>query len=211
MLFHMILKHELGDIEGVAESAVRFEHHSTEQGFPFFVALSNIGSAWSRAQKSHDHSNIDAIKQGAANFRLTGARLPVSYWLHYLIQAQLACGDIESGMESVDEALQLTCDLLDDFYRPELLRLKGELLIRQSRTEEAEACFRESLVLSRQTHSKMLELRACVSLSRLMFGNGDVSGARSLLSRCYEWFSEGFGYADLQEAKTLLESFDDPV
>lgn len=211
MLFHMILKHELGDIDGVAESAIRFEHHSTEQGFPFFVALSNIGSAWSRVQKSHDQSDIDAIRQGAANFRLTGARLPVSYWLHYLVQAQLECDDIDSGMETVEEALQLTDELLDDFYKPELLRLKGELLLRQSLTEEAEACFHQSLALSRQTHSKMLELRTCVSLSRVMSGNGDAAGARLLLSECYEWFSEGFDCADLKLAKTLLDSFNDTV
>ncbi len=209
MLFHMILKHELGDIEGVAESAGRFEQHSTEQGFPFFVALSNIGSAWSRVQKTHDQSDIEAIKQGVANFRLTGARLPVSYWMHYLVQAQLECGDINSGLETVAEALQLSNDSLDDFYKPELLRLKGELLLRQSNTEDAEQFFNQALSLTRQTHSKMLELRSTVSLSRLLADKGDTTSARSILSDCYEWFTEGFDCVDMKEAKSLLESLND--
>lgn len=240
MLFHMILKHELGDTEGVAASATRFEQHSTEQGFPFFAALSNIGSAWSRVQTSHaktnaqsnrssttrnstrtsasgdsgnngsyPNSDIEAIKQGAANFRLTGARLPVSYWLHYLVQAQLECGDIAAGLETVEEALQLTSELLDDFYKPELLRLKGELLLLKSNATEAKLCFEQALALTRQTHSKMLELRAVISLARLLAGSGEADKAKELLSTCYDWFTEGFDCSsDLIAARAMLNSID---
>jgi predicted ATPase len=50
-----------------------------------------------------------------------------------------------------------------------------------------------------------LELRAAMSLSRLWQHQGKGDAARELLAPIYDWFTEGFDTADLQEAKVLLE------
>jgi len=50
-----------------------------------------------------------------------------------------------------------------------------------------------------------LELRAATSLSRLWQQQGKRPEARQLLAETYGWFTEGFGTADLQEARALLE------
>jgi predicted ATPase len=44
-----------------------------------------------------------------------------------------------------------------------------------------------------------------MSLSRLWQQQGKQAAARELLAPIYNWFSEGFETADLQEAKALLE------
>jgi predicted ATPase len=44
-----------------------------------------------------------------------------------------------------------------------------------------------------------------MSLSRLWQQQGKERQARELLAPLYGWFTEGFGIADLQEAKALLE------
>jgi predicted ATPase len=44
-----------------------------------------------------------------------------------------------------------------------------------------------------------------VSLARLWQQQGKRAQARALLVPLYDWFTEGFDTADLQEAKTLLE------
>jgi predicted ATPase len=49
-------------------------------------------------------------------------------------------------------------------------------------------------------------LRAAVSLARLWQQQGKHAEARALLAPIYGWFTEGFDTADLQDAKTLLES-----
>ena len=51
----------------------------------------------------------------------------------------------------------------------------------------------------------MLELRAAVSLARLWDAQGRRAEARNLLAPVYGWFTEGFGTADLKEAKALLD------
>jgi predicted ATPase len=43
-----------------------------------------------------------------------------------------------------------------------------------------------------------------VSLSRLWQQQGQRDKARALLALIYDWFTEGFDIADLQEAKALL-------
>ena len=44
-----------------------------------------------------------------------------------------------------------------------------------------------------------------MSLSRLWQQQGKQADARQLLAEVYNWFTEGFDTADLQEAKALLE------
>ena len=47
-----------------------------------------------------------------------------------------------------------------------------------------------------------------MSLSRLWQGQGKRAAARQLLADVYDWFTEGFDTADLQEAKALLEELE---
>jgi predicted ATPase len=44
-----------------------------------------------------------------------------------------------------------------------------------------------------------------MSLRRLWQQQGKKDRARQMLSEIYNWFTEGFDTADLQEAKALLE------
>ena len=70
---------------------------------------------------------------------------------------------------------------------------------------EAEACFRQSLVIARGQQAKSLELRATMSLSRLLRRHGKSDEARRMLAETYGWFTEGFETADLRDAKRLLD------
>jgi predicted ATPase len=45
-----------------------------------------------------------------------------------------------------------------------------------------------------------------MSLARLWQQRGQRAEARALLAPIYEWFSEGFDTADLQEARALLDA-----
>jgi predicted ATPase len=44
-----------------------------------------------------------------------------------------------------------------------------------------------------------------MSMARLWRDQGKCDEARGLLAPLYDWFTEGFGTRDLQEAKALLE------
>jgi predicted ATPase len=75
----------------------------------------------------------------------------------------------------------------------------------QGHEAEAEACFDRAIEFARQQRAKSWELRATVSLCRLLQKQGKQEKARPLLRESYGWFTEGFDTPDLIEAKALLD------
>ncbi len=71
--------------------------------------------------------------------------------------------------------------------------------------EQAESCFRQAIDIARHQSARSLELRAVLSLSRLLQKQGKKDEARKTLSEIYVLFTEGFETSDLKEAKALLE------
>lgn len=71
--------------------------------------------------------------------------------------------------------------------------------------EEAEECFLKAIEIARRQQAKSLELRATMSLARLWKSQGKRAEARKMLAEIYDWFTEGFDTADLQDAKALLD------
>ena len=90
----------------------------------------------------------------------------------------------------------------------ELLRVKGELLLLQGAPGAAAAAedhFRQALDWARRQGALSWELRAATSLARLLRDRDRIDEARDLLAPICDRFTEGFGTADLQSAKRLLD------
>ena len=119
-------------------------------------------------------------------------------------------GQAEEGLREVGEALAFAERTEERFYEVELHRLKGELTLQcsaqslDSRIAEAEACFQKAIEIAQHQQAKSWELRAATSLARLWQQQGKTAEGRDLLAPVYNWFTEGFDTADLQDAKALL-------
>jgi predicted ATPase len=57
-----------------------------------------------------------------------------------------------------------------------------------------------------EQQAKSWELRAAMSMARLLRAQGKRDEARALLAPVYGWFTEGFDTLDLKEAKALLDA-----
>ena len=90
---------------------------------------------------------------------------------------------------------------------PEVLRIKGELLLLQngSNAAVAEDSFLRSLDWARRQGALSWELRTAMSLARLQRDQGCRREALDLLASVHGRFTEGFGTADLQAARLLLD------
>ena len=86
----------------------------------------------------------------------------------------------------------------------EILRLKGWMLMRQGRTNEAETQLRAAIDCARRQQARSWELRAAMTLAELLAHRGQRADARELLAPIYNWFTEGFDTRDLIDAKILL-------
>ncbi len=69
---------------------------------------------------------------------------------------------------------------------------------------EAAQCLRDAIEVARRQSAKSLELRAAMSLARLLTKQGRRDEARTMLADIYNWFTEGFDTLDLKEAKALI-------
>jgi predicted ATPase len=169
---------------------------------------------WAITVQEHSAEGLVQLRQGLDVYRSTGAELQRPHFLTLLAEASGLLGQPEGGLAALDEALTLMEKTGERYYETELHRQRGELLLLReakghpeqgSREQhEAETYFQRALDVARGQQAKSLELRAAMSLARLWQGQGKRVEARALLADVYNWFTEGFDTADLQEAKTLL-------
>jgi predicted ATPase len=126
--------------------------------------------------------------------------------LSLLAEAYGEVGRVQEGLAIVDAVLADVHPTGKRVFLPRLYCLKSKLLLALSVAHQAEAetCLHHALVMARQQESKMWELRAAMSLSRLWQGQGKRAAAHQLLTEVYDWFTEGFDTPDLQDTQTLL-------
>jgi predicted ATPase len=107
----------------------------------------------------------------------------------------------------VDWTLRVADETGQLFFDSELHRLRGEFLLVSGPqgNRAAQQCFRTALEIARRQSAKSWELRATMSLARLLTKQGRRDEARRTLSEIYDWFTEGFDTRDLKEAKALLD------
>jgi tetratricopeptide (TPR) repeat protein len=129
------------------------------------------------------------------------------YRLDWVLNAYLQVGLADRALDTVNKELARVERSGNRLHEPELHRLKGEAILMRdsSATGEAEDCFHKAIEIARGQSGKWWELRATVSLARLLRETGRRDEARSMLANIYNWFTEGFDTADLKDAKTLLE------
>jgi predicted ATPase len=186
-----------------AEAAIAL---SNEQGFPLWVEYGTPLRAWTLVMQGNTEEGIAQIRQIMTNKpAVANAQWPIFYAL--LVEAYGAAGQTEKGLDMVAQALALVEKTGFRFYEAELRRLQGELLVKQASSDrhQAETCLHRALDLARSQHSKSIELRVAMSLSRLWHHQGKKEEANHLLKEIYGWFTEGFDTPDLQQAKALLE------
>jgi len=178
---------------------------ATEQGFPFWRAQGTIYRGWVKVKNGDVTEGISLLRNGSAAYRATGAELWMPHHLGLLASACEIAGQVEEAVILLDEALQIVKRTGERWFEAELNRQKGQLLLRQGYFEVAEELYRKALSIAREQEAKLWELRAAMSLARLLRDQGRSAEARDLLGPVYGWFTEGFDTPDLKEAKALLE------
>jgi tetratricopeptide (TPR) repeat protein len=129
--------------------------------------------------------------------------------LGQMAEALGQAGRFADGIATVERGLDRS---QRGWLAPELLRIKGELLLLQGTTgttEAVEDVFRRALDGAREHGTPSWELRAATSLARLLRHQGRTADATTCLQPVYDRFTEGFDTADLIAAKQLLDELSD--
>jgi tetratricopeptide (TPR) repeat protein len=185
------------------EKAVRLSiEYDLRTLVPWCVAL----RGWTLVQMGQVESGLSEILRYKTEVIQT--REVFIHWLFvWLAGAYLASSQTSEGLQTINEGLELSQRTGTRMLEAELRRLKGELLLMGDRgaAEEAAQCFRDAIAVARSQSAKSWELRATMSLARLLAKQDRRDEARAMLAEIYGWFTEGFDTADLKDAKAMLD------
>ena len=146
------------------------------------------------------------MHEGMATARATGSETCLTRLSTRMADACRQAGAIDEGLKMVDQGLEFKDRFEELYMEAELMRLKGELLqMKGAEDKEVQDYFQKAIQIAQHQKAKSWELRAVMSLSRLLQKQGKKEEAKKLLSEIYSWFSEGFNQPDLIEAKSLLD------
>jgi DNA-binding winged helix-turn-helix (wHTH) protein/predicted ATPase len=199
---------------------------SSEHGLMWYQAMATITLGFALMEQGQSEEAIEQMLRGLAAHQATGAEVARPHFLALLAEGFAKAGNVEEGLQVMEQALGLAHRNGEGSYLPELYRVKGELLLMRPTTRglsrgaaggkvgveveppgvpQAEECFHESIKIARQQKANSWELRAVMSLTRLYQSQGKQKEARSLLTQIYDKFTEGFDTVDLRQARTLLD------
>ena len=193
-----------GNSEEVERYASAAANIATEQGFTTWRQLSLMLHGWALAKRGDRKEGMSQMKDALAGWRAGGALFQVPHQLDLLAEVD---GRVEPGLETLREALDIAEQTGQSWWLAELHRRYGELLLRRTsaQTAEAESHFVQAIRVARQQQAGSLELRAATSLAKLRRNANEFDAARALLEPACAKFAAGVAAADLIEAKALLD------
>jgi tetratricopeptide (TPR) repeat protein len=156
--------------------------------------------------------NVDGaalLGRGLDGLPIAAFHIQANLFRAELAEGLAAAGQPERALSTMREALGRAERSEEGWCLAELLRKQGELLLLtggSTATGDAEPCFRQAIEMARRQGALAWELRAATSLARLYHRQDRPTRARKILAPVVRRFTEGFGTADVVNAKELLRS-----
>ena len=206
--FVACLQQWCGNVSAVEELSASATAISAERDFAYYRAMATILGGWAIVQRGQTTKGIEQMRQGLEAFVAMGAVLLSSYFSGLLAEAYALQGHVDQAFDILDRG-DYDKEL---WWKAELCRLKGELILRGDElgnksgdSNQAEKYFRQAIDVARAQCAKSLELRAVISLSRVLLQQGKRSEASVALNEILANFNEGFDTQDLRQAKMMIE------
>ena len=171
--------------------------------FPWPLAAAQFNRGWLLCKNKDFEAGIALMLKASGH---TSSEVLKPMLLTLIAEQQLVADRHDEALATLQRGLEHSKLVFNQFYASEIPRIRGEILLAQSRDNAAaaEQAFREAAALAAKQSCRPLELRAATSLARLLAKKGRRDQAREALAPVYTGFTEGFGYPDLQAAKALL-------
>jgi tetratricopeptide (TPR) repeat protein len=196
-----------GDLAAAEHYGTMLLDHSTRHAPALWRACGPSFQGLLVIQRGDVITGLRLLRAGFDEFGETGSA--VSRLIAFQMAEALGrAGQNAEGLAAIEEAIARSERTEEHWAMAELVRVRGELLLLQGAPGAASAAehhFRQALDWARQQGALSWELRAATSLARLLRDRDRIDEARDLLAPIYERFTEGFGTADLQAARRLLD------
>jgi predicted ATPase/DNA-binding winged helix-turn-helix (wHTH) protein len=197
-----------GDLDAAEENIDRFIAHAESRSMGPYLAVGRGVKGELAIRRGHAAEGVETIGTCLRELHDAGYELLTTTFNIALVQGLMALGQIERSACLIDDAIRLVEQSGDHLYMPELLRMKGRVLLARPKpdADQAEAHFVQSLELSRRKGAKAWELRAAIDLAGLLAERGRREEARRWLQSACEGFAAGSETADIRAADKLLQT-----
>ncbi|MCK1425413.1 winged helix-turn-helix domain-containing protein [Bradyrhizobium sp. 180] len=195
-----------GDLNDAEANIDRFIAHAESRSMSPYLAVGRGVKGELAIRRGNAADGLETIRACLHELHDAGYELLTTTFNIAMVQGFLAIGQIEQSARLVDEAIRLVEQGGDHLYMPELLRMKGRILLSlpEPNAEQAEAHFMQSLDLSRHRGAKAWELRAAIDLAELLAERGRREHAKRLLQSALDGFATGSETTDITAANRLL-------
>ncbi len=189
-----------------AEAAILL---SEKHNFPLFQAIGKCHYGWALAQMGQGVEAVVKMEQGLADAVVAwGSDLGAPPFLALLAEIYGRLNQPQKAQTSLDSAFNLIDQIKGHSWaESELYRLRGKLSLTAEDDLTVESDLQQALHIARTQSANSLALRAAIDLARFWHSRSKQREARRVLAEIYNTFTEGFETADLQDAKSLLDSF----
>jgi class 3 adenylate cyclase/predicted ATPase len=177
-----------------------------EKGAALWKALGMMEKGCVLALSGNASEAFQMIASGITTYRSTGSRVYLPFFWSHLSWAHAELGQFDDAWRCICEATTAVETTKERWFEAEINRIKGEIALKLPKlgSSQAEKYFERALAVARAQQAKSWELRAAMSMARLLHDQGMREKARALLAPIYDWFTEGFDTRDLKQAKALL-------
>jgi predicted ATPase len=195
-----------GDFDGAERYAAELLEHAERHAI-------RPWALWARAFKAMIFAKRGNVETGLLLLREEITRAGDTRFLprFLLLLGELAAcfgeaNEVDHGFEVIDDVLTRCKDRQERWYLPELIRIKGELMLREDRHSAlADECFREAMEIAAQQGAHFWELRCAISIARFRIGLGQDAEALKILEHVSGSLTEGAHIADMRIARALIE------
>jgi class 3 adenylate cyclase/predicted ATPase len=149
---------------------------------------------------------VEMVTSGIELWRSAGSTIFTPEHEFMLAIAHADSGQFDDAWRCIGKAITAMQATKERWCEAEAHRVAGEIALKSPQRDvaKAQAYFEHSLTVARAQQAKSWELRAAMSLARLLSDQGKRQTAHDLLAPIYDWFTEGFDTSDLRKAKALL-------
>ena len=197
----------VGDLEALERYVSMLLDYSERHALEFWQAFGRCFQSLLYIRRGDLAEGLARLTEALDGLR--GIQFGVYYgvFLCEFADALARVGRTEEASRVIDEALARAERNEEFWYHAELLRVKGEIVLRQAlpnASQEAERYFLESLDWSKRQETIAWQLRTATSLARLCLNGNRAAEAREALAPVYGSFTQGLETADVREARELL-------
>jgi predicted ATPase len=198
----------VGDLKSLGPHVTMLLVYSERNALGFWQTWAGCFKGVHLIKSGESRDGLNHLSAGIAGLREMQFGVYYAVFICEYADALGHAGLPTQGLMAIDEALARSKRNEENWYIPEFLRVKGELLLKKggaTALAEAEKHFQQSLTLARRQSALSWELRTATSLARMGRDFGRARSTKGLLETVYGRFSEGFGTADLILAKRLID------